>query len=83
MSTRSDALQFLRMFVLDIDAMRTDNQHEFGEFSDYDTNFDDGVLIQWANLSILADQTKDFLARVNTYDNPQGVSLPDQPSDRA
>jgi hypothetical protein len=82
MSTRSDALQLLHRLVVDIDAMRTDNQHEFGEFSIYDTDFD-GARIQWANLSILAHQTKDFLERVNVYDNPQWVSLPDQPGDRA
>ena len=60
----SSALQDAARHILnDIESMAADSEVEFGEFSEWRSNGDEGIVIAWPNLAISAAKLREALER--------------------
>lgn len=59
----SDLQNAARRLLNDVESMATGSDDEFGEFSEWRSKGDDGIVIAWPNLAISAAKLRKALER--------------------
>ena len=62
-SALTDLQDAARHLLNDIESMATGSEFEFGEFSEWRSKGDEGIMIAWPNLAISAAKLREALER--------------------